>query len=86
MNPILVNRGVRVVKSADTNRHEGFTFSNSVVSVTWQRELFKADMGVIREHVNTISDLGDRDKGEFAYSQLMECCRALQKRFGFKRA
>lgn len=77
---------VRVIKSADMNRHEGMTLGSESITVAWDRNLFKLDMGDIRSHVTTISNIGDRDKGEFVYSQLMECCRFLQKRFGFKRA
>lgn len=80
-----MNSRVRVIKGLDLNAHEGITIGSEAVTFTWDRELFKLDMSGIRGHVNTISDGGDRDKGEFIYSQLMECCRALQKRFGFKR-
>lgn len=57
--------------------------SAAPVNVAYQRAQFKSEMVMVRFHVDAVIESGDRCRGEYIYSQLVEQCRKLAGKYGF---
>jgi hypothetical protein len=59
------------------------TVGAASLTVCRARAEFKSNMVMTRFYVDLAIEEGDRDRAEYIYSQLMEQCKKVSRKFGF---
>jgi hypothetical protein len=67
---------IRLIKDPQTT-------GNASVTVCRSRAEFKSQMVMVRFHADLVIEEDDRERAEYIYSQLMEQCKKLSRKFGF---